>query len=63
MGEKSIQLVLNAGLEAGEHGHNENGESQYPLTEEGIGFQSRLVEQFVRMEVVDKVDKNTMRST
>ena len=60
MGEEGIQFVLNAGLEAGEHGHNENGESQDPLTEECVGFESRLVEQFVRMEVVDKVDNNTL---
>jgi hypothetical protein len=60
MREEGIQFVLDAGLEAGQHGHDENGKSQNALAEKTIGFETRLIEQFVRVEVVDKVDKNTL---
>jgi len=30
------------------------------LAEKGVGIEARLSEEFVRMEIVDNVDKNTL---
>jgi len=51
---------LGAGLETGRHGHDKNGKNQNALAEKGIGFETRLIEQFVRVEVVEELDKNTL---
>ncbi len=58
--EEGIEFVLDAGLEAGQQGHDQNGKSQNALAEQGIGFEPGLLEQFVRMQVVDKADNNSL---
>jgi hypothetical protein len=65
MREEGIELVLDTGLEAGQHRHDHNGKGQNALAKKPVGFKARLSKQFVRIEVVDKLDKNALvlRST
>ncbi|MDP2786771.1 MAG: hypothetical protein Q8O79_01670, partial [Pseudomonadota bacterium] len=58
MREEGIEFVLDAGLEAGQHRYDQNGTSQNALAKKGVGFETRLSEEFVRMEIVEEVDKN-----
>jgi len=60
MGEEGIELVLNAGLEAGQQGDDQDGKGQESLTKKGIGIEAGRKEKFVGVEIVDKVDKNAM---
>ena len=60
MGEEGIEFVLNAGLEAREHGGDQDGKGQNPLSEKGTGFESRRTKQFVGMKIAREPYKNTL---
>jgi hypothetical protein len=60
MREEGIELILDAGFEAGEHRHNQNGKGQNALAKKPVGFKARLSEEFVRMEIVEETDKNAL---
>jgi hypothetical protein len=63
--EEGIELILDAGLEAGQHRHDQNGEGQNALAKKSGGNKTRLSEEFVGMEITKKLDKNSLvlRST
>ena len=60
MGEEGIQLILDAGLEAADHGDQQDGEGQDALPDEGIGLEPGSLEKLIGMEVFDKLDKNCL---
>jgi hypothetical protein len=60
MREKRIEFVLDAGLETGQHRDDENGKGQHALAQKGVGFEPRVGEECVGMDIVNNPDKNTM---
>ena len=55
MGEKRVELGLNAGFEVRDHGDQEDGKRQDALASERLRVQAGLFEEFGRMQELDKV--------
>ena len=60
MREKGVEFILNAGLEAGDHGNQQDRKGQGALALEAGVNESCLIEKFARMQVFRELDKNGM---
>ena len=58
--EERIEFALNAGLESGEHGRDQDRKGQKAAAEKGGGGKAGGFEKFAGMKIVRKPDKNAL---